>query len=84
MKYLCLICAETVMEQMPEAAAEKHYEEYREFTEGIRKSGHRLCRGAAHRGGLTDTPRARGRNAGDLALVRRVRCRFRAAPFDYR
>jgi hypothetical protein len=28
MKYLCLICAEKVMEQMPEADAAKHYEEY--------------------------------------------------------
>src|SRR5215470_5148373 len=40
MKYLCLICAEKVMEQMPEADAAKHYEEYREFTESIRASGH--------------------------------------------
>jgi len=40
MKYLCLICAETLMEQMPEADAEKHYDEYSEFTEGIRRSGH--------------------------------------------
>jgi hypothetical protein len=40
MKYLCLISAETLMEQMSEADAEKHYEEYREFTEDIRKSGH--------------------------------------------
>ncbi|MGH8244044.1 MAG: YciI family protein [Steroidobacteraceae bacterium] len=40
MKYLCLICAETVMEQMTEADADKHYEEYREFTDDIRKSGH--------------------------------------------
>jgi hypothetical protein len=40
MKYLCLICAEKVMEQMPEAAAEKHFDEYREFTDAIRKSGH--------------------------------------------
>jgi hypothetical protein len=39
MKYLCLICAETVMEQMSEADAEKHFEEYREFTEAIRKNG---------------------------------------------
>lgn len=38
MKYLCLICAETLMEQMPEADAEKHYEEYGEFTEGIKRS----------------------------------------------
>jgi hypothetical protein len=40
MKFLCLICAETVMEQMPEADATKHFEEYVEFTQGIRKSGH--------------------------------------------
>ena len=40
MKYLCLICAEKVMEQMPKADADQHFEEYREFTEGIRKSGH--------------------------------------------
>jgi hypothetical protein len=40
MKYLCLICAETVMEQMSEADADKHYEAYREFTEDIRKRGH--------------------------------------------
>jgi len=40
MKYLCLICAETVMEQMPETDASKHFEEYSEFTEEIRKSGH--------------------------------------------
>ncbi|SEQ05555.1 YciI family protein [Nitrosomonas ureae] len=40
MKYLCLICAEKVMEQMSNADADKHYEEYREFTTDIRKSGH--------------------------------------------
>jgi hypothetical protein len=40
MKYLCLICAETVMEQMSEADANKHYEAYREFTEDIRRRGH--------------------------------------------
>jgi hypothetical protein len=40
MKYLCLICAEKVMEQMAKADADKHYEEYREFTDAIRKSGH--------------------------------------------
>ena len=40
MKFLCLICAEKVMEQMPEADAEKHFEEYREFTAAIRTSGH--------------------------------------------
>ena len=40
MKYLCLICAEKVMEQMPAADAQKHYDEYREFTDNIRASGH--------------------------------------------
>ncbi len=40
MKYLCLICAEKVMEQMPQADADKHYEAYREFTSNIRASGH--------------------------------------------
>lgn len=40
MKFLCLICAETVMEWMPEADAAKHYEEYREFTDSLRESGH--------------------------------------------
>ena len=39
MKFLCLICAEKMMEQMPEADAERHFEEYREFTESIRDSG---------------------------------------------
>jgi hypothetical protein len=40
MKYLCLICADTLMEHMTEAAAEKHYQDYREFTDAIRRSGH--------------------------------------------
>ena len=40
MKYLCLICAEKVMEQMPRADADKHLEEYRAFTDAIRRSGH--------------------------------------------
>lgn len=40
MKFLCLICAETVMEQMTESDAEQHYQEYSEFTTSIRKSGH--------------------------------------------
>jgi len=42
MKYLCLICAEKVMEQMTDADAERHYQEYAEFTGAIRKSGHFL------------------------------------------
>jgi hypothetical protein len=40
MKYLCLICAEKVMETMTEADAAEHYEEYVEFTERIRRDGH--------------------------------------------
>jgi hypothetical protein len=40
MKFLCLICAEKCMEQMPQADAEQHFEDYSEFTEAIRKSGH--------------------------------------------
>jgi hypothetical protein len=40
MKFLCLICAERTMEQLSEADAEKHYQDYAEFTEAIRRSGH--------------------------------------------
>ncbi len=39
MKYLCLISAETLMEQMLPADVEQRFEEYRKFTEAIRKSG---------------------------------------------
>jgi hypothetical protein len=39
-KYVCLICAETVMEQMPEADAARHYDEYAAFTDDLRRSGH--------------------------------------------
>lgn len=40
MKYLCLICAVRVMEQMPEADADRHYREHREFTREIRQRGY--------------------------------------------
>ena len=40
MKYLCLICAEKVMEQMPEADADAHFREYAAFTRDIKASGH--------------------------------------------
>jgi hypothetical protein len=40
MKFLCLICAEKVMEQMETADADSHYAEYAKFTEDIRASGH--------------------------------------------
>jgi hypothetical protein len=36
MKFLCLICAETLMEWMSEADAAKHYQEYRELTDSLR------------------------------------------------
>lgn len=42
MKYLCMISAEQVMETMPPDEAERHFQEYAEFTEDIRKSGHFL------------------------------------------
>jgi hypothetical protein len=40
MKYLCLICADTWMERFDPADAAAHFEEYREFTESLRTSGH--------------------------------------------
>jgi|SRR4051812_6779371 hypothetical protein len=39
MKFLCMICAEQMMEDMPVADAEKHFGEYIEFTEGIKSTG---------------------------------------------
>lgn len=40
MKFLCLICADTLMEHMSETAAKKHFDDYRVFTDEIRRSGH--------------------------------------------
>ena len=40
MLYLCLICAERVMEHMTDEEARQHYADYRTFTEEIRASGH--------------------------------------------
>lgn len=40
MKYLCLICAEIVMEQMTETEAARQYSEYAAFTESIKANGH--------------------------------------------
>ncbi len=39
MKFLCLICAEVMMEGMSKLEADKHYQEYAEFTNDIRKNG---------------------------------------------
>jgi hypothetical protein len=41
-KYLCLIAAERLLDQMPPDDAARHMEAYREFTEGIRNSGQYL------------------------------------------
>ena len=40
MKFLCLICADTWMETMPKVDAQAHFEEYREFTEELRRGGY--------------------------------------------
>jgi hypothetical protein len=42
MKYLCIICADKVMEHLTEDDRARHFEEYVEFTDSIRKSGHYL------------------------------------------
>jgi len=39
-KFLCLICAEKVMEQMSDADAKAHFDEYARFTADVRDSGH--------------------------------------------
>lgn len=39
MKYICLIAAEKMMEHMPVEEADRHYEEYREFTDQLRHNG---------------------------------------------
>ncbi|HET6802092.1 MAG TPA: YciI family protein [Casimicrobiaceae bacterium] len=40
MKFLCLICAEKVMEHMSDGDADRHFDEYAAFTREIRDSGH--------------------------------------------
>jgi hypothetical protein len=40
MKFICLICAERVMEHMPEQDAANHFQEYAEFTRDIKRNGH--------------------------------------------
>ena len=42
MKFLCLICADRLMEHMDEAEAERHFADYTDFIESIRRSGHYL------------------------------------------
>ena len=40
MKFLCLICAEKVMEHLTPEDSERHFDEYMEFTDDIRENGH--------------------------------------------
>lgn len=40
MKFLCLICAEKMMEDLPEKEAQQLYAEYLDFTHTIKSSGH--------------------------------------------
>ncbi len=42
MKFLCLICAERVMEQLAPEGADRHYADYREFTQRLGASGQLL------------------------------------------
>jgi hypothetical protein len=39
MKYLCLICAETVLEETAERIWSRHLQEYLEFTDHVKQSG---------------------------------------------
>lgn len=40
MKYLCLICADKMMEHFSPADAEKHYQDYEKFLAEIQRTGH--------------------------------------------
>jgi hypothetical protein len=42
MKYLCLICADKMMEDMSDADADQHYQDYAAFTESLRQNGQLL------------------------------------------
>ncbi|MGB8434624.1 MAG: YciI family protein [Burkholderiales bacterium] len=59
MKFLCLICAEKVMEQMTAGAAEEHFKEYAEFTASIRTSGHFVAANRLKPPGTATTIRVR-------------------------
>ena len=60
MKFLCLICAEKVMEQLPARDAESHFDEYAEFTRNIRGSGHFVDCNRLQPPGAATTVRVRG------------------------
>src|SRR4029079_2219030 len=60
MKYLCLIAAEKMMEHMTEADAARHFEEYRDFANDIRRSGHYIGSNRLQTPDLATTVRVRG------------------------
>lgn len=60
MKYLCLVCAETLLEGMPKPEAESHYAEYERFIEEVRRSGHLLGRNRLRPPETALTVRVRG------------------------
>ena len=60
MRFLCLICAENVMEQLPKADADRHYEEYAAFTASIKASGHFVAANRLKPPGTATTVRVRG------------------------
>ena len=39
MRYLCLICADRLMEDMSKPEADQHYDDYAAFTEDLRRKG---------------------------------------------
>lgn len=60
MRYICLICAERVMEQMPEEDAARHFQEYAEFTEEIKASGQYVAGNRLQPASSAVTVRVRG------------------------
>ncbi len=61
MKYLCLICAEQdyMMEYLGKENAEKHFQEYSEFTEEIKKNGNFIAANRLQPPGTAKTVRVR-------------------------
>ena len=59
MQFICLICAEKVLEQMPQADAAKLFDEYAAFTADIRASGHYVGGNRLRPAGAATTVRVR-------------------------
>jgi hypothetical protein len=60
MKFLCLICAEKVMEQMKRVDADEHFQEYAAFTRDIKQSGHFIGANRLKPAATARTVRVRG------------------------